>query len=600
MIEVLSWLNGTLYDGLPYALVTLSFVLTFYYARFADVTCASSFVLGGAVAAHSVVTLAWHPYGALAGSLAAGALGGLLTAFFHAGLRIDRLLAGILGAFALYSVNLLLLRPTLPFGHAPTVLTRFEVFDRSLDWAGLAWHPAAIAYFALTVLFVKGLLDFFFASELGLVFRVLRDETSGEELVTQLGFSAGWLKAIGLALGNGLVALAGALVSMKEGAANVHRGFDVLLTGLIAFLLGEQLWRLGTKVRRQLSRAKMQTALLQPRQITAAATTGALAYFALIGLAQRLDVPTEVTKLILALSVALAAGKLPLAAVPLRGPVRGLGRLRKFFPLRFRSRPPSEVTRALCSSEVALRSRWDAEDEAASQKPVAADEDPPAAELIDVSYTYPGNDQATLRGASLRVHKGEVLLLQGPNGAGKTTLLRLLAGAIPQPDSGRILLQGLDLTFDPQRRSRQVLWFRQQVREMLAAELSAEENLLLYALGGRARPWRRAKTNVRRRRMAQWAAEFHAGDLRLPVAALSGGQRQALALAAVQARASNPTLVLFDEPFNHLDSDNVKHCVELIQRLRKSAAIVLVSHTLPAGIQVDRKALLKEGKLVVG
>ena len=219
MIDFLSWLNSTFYDGLPYAIVTLSFVLTFKYIRFPDVTCAGSFVLGAAVAAATTVYFNIHPLLALVLACIAGALGGGLTAVFHILLRIDRLLAGILSAFMLYAVNLMILKPTLPYGNASTVLSGTTELDRSIVFGGVAWHPYTILLFAGVVIGAKLFLDLILASEFGLALRALEDEEAGPVVLRSLGLSPWRFQSFALTAGNALVALAGALVSMKEGAA---------------------------------------------------------------------------------------------------------------------------------------------------------------------------------------------------------------------------------------------------------------------------------------------------------------------------------------------------------------------------------------------
>src|SRR5450759_2318262 len=115
-MRILLLLNDTLYDALPYAIVCLGLVWTAKYLRVPDLTCAGTFVLGGALAAVGIVHYGCSPAVATALAVLGGAAGGLLTAIFDVGLRVDRILSGILSAFVLYSVNLLLVRPTLPYG----------------------------------------------------------------------------------------------------------------------------------------------------------------------------------------------------------------------------------------------------------------------------------------------------------------------------------------------------------------------------------------------------------------------------------------------------------------------------------------------------
>ena len=146
------------------------------------------------------------------------------------------------------------------------------------------------------VLGVKVALDWFLDTEVGLGVRCLEDEGAGEYALERNGLAPARFQILALCLGNAIVAGTGALVSFKEGAANAQRGFDILITGLVAFLLGEQV------------RAMIQAA---PRHPVVRPTTGALlggiAYFGLMTLSQRFHVPAGFTKIALVVLVALTA-----------------------------------------------------------------------------------------------------------------------------------------------------------------------------------------------------------------------------------------------------------------------------------------------------
>lgn len=557
MFTVFSWLNSTLYDGLPYAIVTLSFVITFKYIRFPDVTSAGTFVLGAATATIAVVKFGLNPYVAIAIALVAGGLGGVLTGVFHAVLKMDHLLAGILSAFTLYAINLMLLHPTLPYGASRTVLSPLEALDREMTWANMAWHPFAIGYFMIVVLMIKLMLDWFFASETGLAIRALEDEAAGEFTLRRQGLSPGAHKVLALAFGNTLVALAGALVSMKESAANAHRGFDVLITGLIAFLLGTQLHRLFNLVLEKFRlverrNIKGRSSRFMPKPTTAA-IAGAVVYFGLIALAQRMNVRPEVTKLILAAYVAVAVGDL------------------------------ASIRRSL--------SRGVAKKTGDSFDANRQHHEKTAISLSEISYRYPFSDVEVLNRVSLDIKPGELVVLSGGNGSGKTTLLRLISGMIPAPDEGDILIGGAKITNNPVRRLRMVGYVDQNPHQGVVGTLTVEENLALAHIGASPRFWQRALSSKRKGTIQDVFASTGFPDdfLRRKANNLSGGQRQVLNILSLLSREKPAGVVLLDEPMNNLDSLNAERCATVIEELHRSGStIVLVSHSSTARIPVDR------------
>jgi len=538
MLDILSFLNDTFYDGLPYALICLSFVLTAKYIRFPDVTCSGSFVFGAAITATGIVRAGVPPVVAVLFAAAGGAAAGALTGFFFTVLKLDRLLAGILSAFVLYSVNLMLLTPTLAYGDHATLLSLFEARDRLIMAANASWHPWVIGFLLVVVVFTKVVLDRFLRSEVGLAMRCLEDEQAGEYALERYGLTPSRLKLLALCLGNAIVAVAGALVSFKEGAANAQRGFDVLITGLVAFLLGQQMLVLVQRI----PAARIWTARLRP---TSGAICGALAYFGLITLSQRLHVPSELTKIVL-------VGLVALSAAPPTGLFGGMRRT------------------------------------AASASPLRAD----ALLVVEaLAYKYASTDKDSLQELSFTARPGQVLQLAGANGVGKTTALRIVAGFLDAQDRGRILFQGTDLTMDRQERLRRIAYVDQSADRGVVGCLTTEENLALAAMGSPPRVWRNALSTGTVAHVARVVGRSPFGPevLRRRADQLSGGQRQVLNVLTLLAKRELPALVLLDEPTNNLDAENTERCRQIIKTLHdEGAAIVIVSHARFEGIGIDR------------
>jgi putative tryptophan/tyrosine transport system permease protein len=545
MLELLSFINDALYDGLPYALVCLSFVITAKYIRFPDVTCSGSFVLGGAIAATAIVRAGMDPVTASVLAGLAGAAAGLLTAFFYTTLRLDRLLSGILSAFVIYSINLMLLTPTVAYGDRTTLLSAFEVKDRAIVAGTGSWHPWAIALLCLLVLATKMALDRFLDSEVGLAMRCLEDEQAGEYALERQGLSPDRFKVIALCVGNSIVGIAGALVSFKEGAANAQRGFDVLITALVAFLLGSQLLSVLIKLSKPRS-------WLAGVRITSGAIAGALAYFALMTVSQRLQIASELTKILLVALVALSA------AQPSR----------RFASWRRRRQSVRRPEKESCVLRVE-----------------------------DLAYRYPSADKDSLPLFSLAVESGQVVQLAGGNGSGKTTALRVIAGFIDAQHRGGIFFRGIDLTGARHERLKRIAYVDQNADRGVVGTLTAEENLVLASISASPSIWRSAS---RRTTLDHVAAVLKRGPLSsevLPRQAdqLSGGQRQVLNLLTLLARRDAAAVVLLDEPTNNLDSRNAEHCRQIIKQLHDDgAAIVLVSHSTLPGVEIDKVIALSE------
>src|SRR6476659_786450 len=160
-------------------------------------------------------------------------------------------------------------------------------------------------------------------------------------------------------------------------------------------------------------------------------------------------------------------------------------------------------------------------------------------EVRSIAKAY--DRRAVLHDVSLGVRRGEVVGLLGPDGAGKTTCFYSVMGLV-KPDSGRIFLDGEDITDLPMyRRAILGLGYLPQETSIFRG-LSVEQNIL--AVLEVAEPDRRA----RRERLEQLLSEFGIGALReSPAMALSGGERRRCEIA--RALATEPSIMLLDEPF---------------------------------------------------
>ena len=221
---------GAVEIGLIFALVTLGVWISFRVLNFPDLTADGSFPLGGAVAAVLIVA-GYNPWIACLAACATGALAGLLTSWLHVSLGILQLLASILTMIALYSINLRIMdAPNVSLLGETTVFTPFVSDENSY------WMQSLIL---LGIVFVvKGLLDWFFASQIGLA---LRATGANARMACAQGIATGRYTMAGMALSNALIALAGALYVQTQGGADISMGIGTIVVGLAAVIIGETL-----------------------------------------------------------------------------------------------------------------------------------------------------------------------------------------------------------------------------------------------------------------------------------------------------------------------------------------------------------------------
>jgi cobalamin transport system ATP-binding protein len=205
-------------------------------------------------------------------------------------------------------------------------------------------------------------------------------------------------------------------------------------------------------------------------------------------------------------------------------------------------------------------------------------------------------DRATvLAGVSCAVSEGGWLSLIGPNGAGKSTLIRAAAGLVPY--QGTVLLGGADAaTLRARERARLVAYVPQE--PVLPPDMTVAQYVLLGRtphLGYLSTPGRhdraRADAALERLDVARFAARR--------LARLSGGERQRVVLA--RALASDPVVLLLDEPTSMLDVGHQQQVLELVDGLRADGRLTVLStlHDLTAaGQYADELVLLDEGQVV--
>lgn len=226
-------------------------------------------------------------------------------------------------------------------------------------------------------------------------------------------------------------------------------------------------------------------------------------------------------------------------------------------------------------------------------------------DITAISKTFhPGtpNARQALRQLSLHLEDGEFATIVGSNGAGKSTLFGAIAGSF-YTDEGRILLDGTDLTFQPEhRRSRVIGRLFQDPMRGTAPHMTIEENLALaYLRASHGSPFRRITAKDRERFRSQLAQLDMGLEDRMhqPVGLLSGGQRQALTL--LMATIARPKLLLLDEHTAALDPAAAEKILAMTTRIaaEQKLTCLMVTHNMRAALALGNRTLMMNGGQII-
>ncbi len=211
-------------------------------------------------------------------------------------------------------------------------------------------------------------------------------------------------------------------------------------------------------------------------------------------------------------------------------------------------------------------------------------------EVRSIAKSY--DRRAVLHDVSLGVHRGEVVGLLGPNGAGKTTCFYSVMGLV-KPDSGRIFLDGQDITQLPMyRRAMLGLGYLPQETSIFRGMTVAENIVAVLEVSEPDRDTRAA-------RLEQLLGEFGLTALRdSPAMALSGGERRRCEIA--RALAAEPSIMLLDEPFAGIDPISIADIRELVRELKsRDIGVLITDHNVRETLDiVDRACIIYDGQVL--
>jgi len=224
--------TGAVELGIMFAILAMGIFVAYRILNIPDLTIEGSFTVGAAISAIFIVNgqpLLGLPVAALCG---AGA--GVVTAFLQTKLKIQPILAGILTMTAMYSVNLHVMsgRSNIPLLREETLFTMLASatgYDRMWRWL----LPLIVTVLMGTALAI------FFHTRLGLSVRATGDN---EEMVRASSINSTFTKTIGLAIGNALAALCGALIAQYQGFADLNMGVGMVVVALASLIIGEAIF----------------------------------------------------------------------------------------------------------------------------------------------------------------------------------------------------------------------------------------------------------------------------------------------------------------------------------------------------------------------
>lgn len=495
-------------QGLIYAIMALGLYITYKILDFPDMTVDGSFPLGAAITA-MLITKGWNPFLTLPISFAAGAVAGMLTGLIHVKLRVRDLLSGIIMMTALYTVNLRIAgKANLP------IYNMENIFDNKLVNAiipeSLSQFKTVIVAFVITMI-VKYILDWYLSTKSGFMLRAVGDN---ETIVTSLGVDKGWIKILGLALGDGFAALSGCMFAQQQRYFDVTMGTGTVVIGLASVIIGTTVFKKVTFLR-----------------VTSSVVIGSLIYKACVAVAIRMGMQSTDLKLITAILFLLIL-------------VVGTERKKK-------------VKSTCC--------------------------------LFD--------------DFNLTVKDGEFVSVVGSNGSGKTSMLNIICGSI-DIDHGQILIDGKDYAGKKDFvRSRQIGRVFQDPSKGTCPQMTILENMSIAENKGKPFNLTRGVNKAHIDYYREMLAHLNLGledKMHTPVGALSGGQRQAVAL--LMATMTPIDFLILDEHTAALDPKTAEIIMQLTDQVvrEKKVTTIMVTHNLRYAVEYgSRLLMMHEGKVIL-
>lgn len=229
---------GVFEQGFIYAIMAIGVYITYKILDFPDLSVDGTFPLGAAITAMLIIA-GVNPYLTLIAATLLGALSGVLTGIIHVKFKVRDLLSGIIMMTALYTINL-----RIAGGVANVPIFNYKtIFDN--DFINGIFPEFLAPYKTMIIIFIvliisKLLLDLYLKTKSGYLLRAVGDN---EKIVTSLAKDSGITKIIGLAIANGLVALAGSVMCQQQRFFEITMGTGTIVIGLASVIIGMNVFK---------------------------------------------------------------------------------------------------------------------------------------------------------------------------------------------------------------------------------------------------------------------------------------------------------------------------------------------------------------------